>query len=275
MTRPVHERALELMLKVEEAIPETGPAGPREFPRLDGLLLMPLWRVRSLHHAIHLLMVNGLLDEALVLWRSLFEDAVRLRSILREPDRAPYVISMLREAAHERRKLIEEGVRAELEADPVPLRQAVDDRLRELDKFQSDHGIKKPITPPSTKDGARNLGWKTEYWLFIAGPQTGVDYGKLTAAIPQISVLLEDIDKSLFRTAQLFCLLLVDRKPDSKGLLTHLMITTAQRKQLVKQIDSSFGARLSDQNRNYTVESAALMRDFLLGPRKSADEPRQ
>ena len=110
---------------------------------------------------------------------------------------------------------------------------------------------------------------------FIAGPQTGVDYGKLTAAIPQISVLLEDIDKSLFRTAQLFCLLLVDRKPDSKGLLTHLMITTAQRKQLVKQIDSSFGARLSDQNRNYTVESAALMRDFLLGPRKSADEPRQ
>ena len=111
---------------------------------------------------------------------------------------------------------------------------------------------------------------------FTSGtPQPGVDYAKLTAAMPQITANMEYIDKALYDLTPMFCLLLIDRKPDSKGLVSHLVITTEQRRQLVKRIDSFFGTRLSDKNRNYTIDSAAIIKEFLLGNRKSADDPWQ
>ncbi|SRR5712691_9847616 len=108
---------------------------------------------------------------------------------------------------------------------------------------------------------------------FLSGPKPGVDYGKIEATMPEISAKLEYLDKGLYEATPMFCFLLVDEKPDSKGRLSHLIITRSQRAHLAKRIDTLFGARLSDKNPNYTVGSAALIKTFLVGDHKSSDDP--
>jgi hypothetical protein len=107
----------------------------------------------------------------------------------------------------------------------------------------------------------------------VAGPKPGVDYGKIAATMPEISAKIEYIDKSLYEATPALCLLLVDEKPDSKGHMSHLVITRSQRTQLTRRIDSFFGARLRDKNPNYTVGSAVLIKTFLAGEHKSSDDP--
>lgn len=109
---------------------------------------------------------------------------------------------------------------------------------------------------------------------FIVGsPKPGVDYAQLTAATPKITANIEHIDKALFGTSPLFFALLIDDKPDKKGHLSHLIITKAQRKQLVDSINSLFGARLNAKNQNYTVSTASLLKTYLLKDFKSSDDP--
>ena len=108
---------------------------------------------------------------------------------------------------------------------------------------------------------------------FVTGPEPGVDYGKLAARMPQITANLEYIDKSLYEQTRMFCLLLVDPRPDAKGVLSHFVVTRAQRKGLLSQIDHSFGARFSANNPSYTVSSAAFIKGCLESKHKSADDP--
>lgn len=108
---------------------------------------------------------------------------------------------------------------------------------------------------------------------FMAGPKPNVDYGKMAAEMPKITATLEYTDKALYSVTPGFCLMLVDDKADSQGRLSHLIITKAQRKQLVASIDTTFGKRLREKNPAYTIGSAVLIRDFLLGKHKSSDDP--
>jgi len=107
----------------------------------------------------------------------------------------------------------------------------------------------------------------------VAGPKPGIDYGKMAATMPELTAKIEYIDKSVYEATPAFCLLLVDEKPDSKGLVSHLVITRSQRTQLIRRIDNFFGARLRDKNPNYTVGSAVLIKTCLVGDRKSSDDP--
>jgi hypothetical protein len=109
---------------------------------------------------------------------------------------------------------------------------------------------------------------------FVGGsPKPGVDYGQLTAEAPQITATLEQADKVLFQTTPMFCFLLVHDKTDKEGHLSHLNINKARRSELVKQIDISFGRHLKDKAPNYTISAALVIRDFLVGEHKSADDP--
>ncbi len=105
-------------------------------------------------------------------------------------------------------------------------------------------------------------------------PKDGVDYGKLAARMPEITAALEDIDKTLFNQANtLFCMMLIDQKANSQGHCNHLLITKAERKALVDQIDSGFGDSLNDKVKNYNASSAVVLRGLLVGDHKSAEDP--
>jgi len=108
---------------------------------------------------------------------------------------------------------------------------------------------------------------------FIGGPKPNVDYGKMAAEMPKITAMLEYADKTLYTVTPAFCLMLVDDRADSKGHLTHLVITKAERKKVLKHIDAVFGKRLLEKNPSYNVGSVVLIKKFLQGKHLSADDP--
>jgi Family of unknown function (DUF5677) len=161
----LRDRALELMTRIDVAILETTPGEPLHIKKIDAPLFSTFWRLKSLHHAIHLLLVSEHLDEALILWRSLFEDAARLRYILSKgEDRAAYAIHCLLTEIEDRRGLLLKPGGVDMDADAV--REALAEEQRNVQAFQARLGIAKPEKPPKTEAAARHLGWQAEYWNF-------------------------------------------------------------------------------------------------------------
>ena len=109
---------------------------------------------------------------------------------------------------------------------------------------------------------------------FMAGPKEGVDYGQLGAEIPKLRAQLEYVDQSIFEaTPGVFATLINTTKTDSKGHVSHLIITKAEKQELLTKLNDSFGAKLDQKNQNYIVSSATLLRDYLHKDFKCADEP--
>lgn len=108
---------------------------------------------------------------------------------------------------------------------------------------------------------------------FVGGPKPNVDYAKLAADMPKTRAKLDFIDKALFEATPAIFMTLIDSKPDSKGNASHLVITKAERKDLIDKIDTDFGPKLDDKNANFTISSAWVLKKGLQKDFKSADDP--
>lgn len=108
---------------------------------------------------------------------------------------------------------------------------------------------------------------------FIAGPKPNVDLGKLAATAPKITASLEFIDESLFKLTPGIFITLIDMKADSEGHASHLLITSGEREELVRKIDSQFGAKLDEKNQHHLVGSASVLKAYLQKDFKSSDDP--
>jgi len=107
---------------------------------------------------------------------------------------------------------------------------------------------------------------------FLAGPKPGVDFGALIAEMPKIRAKMEFVDETLFKdTTPLTFAMLIDMTPDSKNHCSHLIITKAERVKLIADLNDSFKT-IDDQDQNYNVSGAHLLKTLLLG-RKCSDEP--
>jgi len=109
----------------------------------------------------------------------------------------------------------------------------------------------------------------------LAGPKPNVDYEKLAAEAPKITARLDYLDHALFEASPLIFATLIDPKPDSKNHVSHLVITKAERRRLIKDITEMFGSKLAQKDQNYTVSAASVLRVYLLKDYKCSDEPWQ
>ncbi len=108
---------------------------------------------------------------------------------------------------------------------------------------------------------------------FIAGPEPGVDYGRLAAEMPKVRAKLEYVDHALFQATLSIFATLIDEKPDSKNHASHLIITKAERAKLLHDITRDFGSKLNQKHQNWTVSSASVLKALLLKDYKCSDEP--
>jgi hypothetical protein len=97
----------------------------------------------------------------------------------------------------------------------------------------------------------------------LAGPKKDVDYGRLTAHMPEVTAQVEFVDETIFKISPMVGLLLVSRKPDSKNHLSHLSITRQQSQELVTRLQRGFGSSLDAKEQNWTTSSASLLRTVL------------
>ena len=108
----------------------------------------------------------------------------------------------------------------------------------------------------------------------LEGPKSGVDYSELAAEIPELRAKIDDVDHTLFNATPLVFMSLVDPRPDSHDQVSHLVITCAERTQLIDQINVSFGDKLNQKSQPYGVSTATVLRDALLKKgHKCSDEP--
>ena len=109
----------------------------------------------------------------------------------------------------------------------------------------------------------------------VIGPEKpGVDYDAMAAEMPKIRAVLESMDQTLHMAAGLAFGLLIDQRADSKNHASHLIITKAERAELLHAIDESFGKKLDDKNANDLVSSGVVLK-YLLTEKgyRCADEP--
>ena len=99
--------------------------------------------------------------------------------------------------------------------------------------------------------------------IIIAGPKPGVDYGQLAADMPKITANIEYLDHSLFELCPLVFAALIDQRPDKENHLSHLVISKAERDQLVRELDSSFGKKMDQDNQNWGVSAASVLKTYL------------
>ena len=107
----------------------------------------------------------------------------------------------------------------------------------------------------------------------LAGPEPGVDYGKLAAEMPKIRAQLDYVDQSLFQATPLVFATLIDPKANSRNQADHLIITRADRDKLVEDLNTDFGSKIDAKGQDYTVTAASVLKAYLLKDYKCSDEP--
>ena len=109
---------------------------------------------------------------------------------------------------------------------------------------------------------------------FISGPKPNVDYGAMVAEAPKLTTAMQYIDHSLFQATPLVFAMLIADKPDGQGRMSRLRITRAERDHLLQSLQISFGAKMNNDDQNYIVGSATVLRDYLSKKGyKCADDP--
>jgi hypothetical protein len=109
---------------------------------------------------------------------------------------------------------------------------------------------------------------------FVQGPKPGVDYGALAAEAPKLTAMIEYIDRSIFQATPLIFATLIADKPDSQGRMSRLRITRAERDELVRSLQISFGEKMDQTDQNWIVSSATVLRDYLIKKGyKCSDDP--
>jgi hypothetical protein len=102
----------------------------------------------------------------------------------------------------------------------------------------------------------------------------GVDYdGKLLAELPKIRAELEYVDNAILEVTPLVFATLIDQKPDSQNHASHLIISKAERAELVQSLTNCFGTKIDRKGQNFTVSTASVLKAYLLKDFKSSDEP--
>jgi hypothetical protein len=98
---------------------------------------------------------------------------------------------------------------------------------------------------------------------FMSGPKPGVDYGKLAAEMPKLQATLEYTDESFLKMSAMVFVTLIDPKPDSANHMSRLIITSAERQDLLNKLKTDFGTKLDQKHENNFVGSAEVLRSYL------------
>lgn len=108
----------------------------------------------------------------------------------------------------------------------------------------------------------------------MEGPRPNVDYGKIAAGLPKINAQIEFIDKAIFQASPAIFATLIQMKSNSHGGADHLIITKAERAELIDGIRTIFGDKLNQHDQNYIVSAASVL-EFYLEKKgyKASDEP--
>jgi hypothetical protein len=106
----------------------------------------------------------------------------------------------------------------------------------------------------------------------MSGPKPGVDYGKMTAEMPKLRAILESNDEFLMKVSVMTFMTLLNQQPDKTNHVSRLIITKAERQDLLKRLQSWFGPKLDWKSKNGVISAAEVLRAYLRKDFKCTDD---
>jgi hypothetical protein len=163
-------RASDLLDETQKAVLGTPPSGHvAEYRPIDSFALRIYARCRSLFVAAALLVRADHAEEALIIGRSLFTDALRLMDLASSKDRDALSLGFAMDSVTDKRFMMESAVRNGLEGDPGPILATIDEEARKLERLRKRLGIGKVGHFGSEQALATRHHRLEELWTFEFG----------------------------------------------------------------------------------------------------------
>ena len=126
------------------------------------------WRSVRLFDGVVLLLRKRLPEEALMLARSLFVEALRLAEIAGAGgSRGSLVLGWANASIEEKKGLLKEATRLGLETDPAPLLAELDAQQKKLQNYRARKGIGSFRNFLSERAAAERFGRTHDYWTYV------------------------------------------------------------------------------------------------------------
>ena len=105
----------------------------------------------------------------------------------------------------------------------------------------------------------------------LKGPEAIEEVQSIAGEMPEISAKMDYFDKAFFEVMPAAILTLVSQTPDSQGHMSLLVISQAEKSDLIRELELTFGDKLKVKNPKYLVASVVLLRHFLDDGHKTTD----
>ncbi len=172
MSAETKQKVTDLLKRVIEKVKDVRPKNLVEIPTSDIYIMGMYWRSVSLFEAIAVLLEEELVEEALMLARSLFVEALRLAELTgSEKERTALVLGWANYSIEQKKGLIHDAVRIGLEENPDEVLGQLEQEQQKLQNYQRRRGIGSLRKFLSEGNAALKFDRKDDYWAYVLGHQ--------------------------------------------------------------------------------------------------------
>lgn len=158
-----------LLEQIEESMLSTLPAEGVSVTLADSIAVGIYWRCMSLFRSIILLLSNNQPEEALMLWRPLFTDSLRIRELeaAGKKDRIAIQLGHFASSLERTKDRAQEAKRQGITDDITKELAQIEKQKRALEGYRKKLGIDKLKQFSSEKNLIKKLNLKVDFWTFL------------------------------------------------------------------------------------------------------------
>jgi hypothetical protein len=157
-----------LLERIEERMDAAFPAEGISVTRADRIALDIYTRCMSLFRSIALLLNNNQAEEALMLWRSLFTDSLRMRQLAaaEKKDRIAFELGHYSDSLERTKQRLQRAKRLGVTGDITSELAHIEDQKRAMENYRKRFGIEKLKRFGSEQNLINKLNLEVDLWTF-------------------------------------------------------------------------------------------------------------
>lgn len=107
----------------------------------------------------------------------------------------------------------------------------------------------------------------------VGEPKPGMDYGAQMSNFTELRAQAEQHRKMLIRVSGMVFAAMLNPQPDAQGHMSRLVITSRERGEILKAIQTSFGPKITQKGQDDYVAAAGVIYDYMHKGFRCSDDP--
>jgi hypothetical protein len=163
------EDVREVLERIEEMLLSSVPVEEISVTPADAIALGMYWRCMSLFRSIALLLNNNQAEEALMLWRSLFTDSLRMRELAaaEKKDRIAFELGHYAHSLEQTKRRFRQAKRLGVTDDFSRELAHIENQKRGMENYRKRFGIEKLKRFSSEENLMNKLNLEVDLWTFL------------------------------------------------------------------------------------------------------------